>query len=145
MAKKLLYPQHYNPQSYYYNPKIEVRKSPVHGMGVFAKKAIKKNEVLEEDHFILVKGDWQKLPKLVKEYIFGWTKDLPDSKSKAAVVFGTGALYNSSPKPNATWETNVKKGRFIFYATKDIKAGQEIFIDYGPEYWESRDMDHSKH
>jgi SET domain-containing protein len=138
MARKLFYPDGYNPKVYYRNPKLEVRKSNLHGVGVFAKKSIKENEVLEEDPFIFIKGDWHKLPRLVQEYIFGWTKDMEDKDSRAALVFGTGAIYNSSPNPNADWLTSVKRNRFIYYAYKDIKAGQEIFIDYGPEYWESR-------
>jgi len=145
MALKLIYPKNHSPQAYYYNPKIEVRRSAIHGMGVFAKKNIKKHEVLEEDHFIIIKGKWDNIPRQIQEYIFGWTKHLPDKKSKAALVFGSGAIYNSSPKPNASWLTSVKKGRFIYYATKDIKKGQEILIDYGDEYWESRDVKHSTH
>ena len=137
MPRKLIYPKDYNPKSYYHNPKIEVLKSTVHGVGVFAKKAIKKNEVLEENYYIILKGDWHKLPSLMQEYIYGWTKDLYDNKSKAALVFGNGALYNSSLKPNADWQTNVDRNRFIFYAIKDMKAGEEIMIDYGNEYWES--------
>ena len=105
---------------------------------MFAVKAIKENEILEENPFILVKGDWHKLPRLLQEYVFGWTKDMDDAKSKAAIVFGSGPLYNSSPNPNADWLTSVKRNRFIYYAYKNIKAGEEIFIDYGPEYWESR-------
>jgi len=137
MTRKFIYPKGNNPKSYYHSPKIEVRKSTVHGVGVFAVKAIKKNEVLEEDYYIILKGDWHKLPNLMQEYIFGWTKDLPDSKSKAALVFGNGALYNSSPNPNADWQTNINRDRFIYYATQNIKAGEEIMVDYGDEYWES--------
>jgi SET domain-containing protein len=141
---KLIYPEGYNKNIYYRNPKIEVRNSKLHGVGVFAKKTIKKNEVLEEDPFILLKGDWHKLPRLLQEYIFGWTKDMPDYKSKAALVFGTGAIYNSSPKPNAEWLTETRKKRFVYYATKNIKAGEEIMIDYGPEYWDSRTKKYKK-
>jgi len=142
---KLIYPEGYNKNIYYRNPKIEVKDSRTHGVGVFAKKSIKKNEVLEEDHFIILKGDWHKLPRLMQEYIFGWTKDMPDYKSKAALVFGTGAIYNSSSKPNAEWLTETRKKRFIYYATKNIKAGEEILIDYGEEYWESRDKKYEDH
>ena len=36
------------------NPKIEVKKSNVHGYGVFAKEDIKQGEILEECHFISI-------------------------------------------------------------------------------------------
>ena len=35
------------------NKKIEVRKSPIHGYGVFATEDILPREILEECHFIL--------------------------------------------------------------------------------------------
>jgi SET domain-containing protein len=144
MARKLFYPNGYDKNVYYRNPKIEIRNSKIHGVGMFATKAIKKNEVLEEDPFIILKGDWHKIPRLLQEYIFGWTKDMDDAKSKAALVFGTGAIYNSSPKPNADWLTDARKKRFVYYAYENIKAGEEIMIDYGPEYWESRKKKYKK-
>ena len=36
----------------YKNNKLEVRESPIHGYGVFAKEDIKKGELLEECHYI---------------------------------------------------------------------------------------------
>jgi len=144
MARKLFYPNGYDKNVYYRNPKIEVRNSKIHGVGMFATKTIKKNEVLEEDPFIILKGNWHKIPRLLQEYIFGWTKDMDDAKSKAALVFGTGAIYNSSPKPNADWLTDARKKRFVYYAYENIKAGEEIMIDYGPEYWESRKKKYKK-
>lgn len=145
MAGKLKYPDGYDSRRYYVNPKIEVRKSKIHGVGVYAKKGIKKNEVLEECHYIILKdAQWDKVPRPLWEYIFSWTNELPDSKAKAAVVFGSGALYNSSSKPNADWETSVKKNRFIFFATRDIKAGEEILVDYGDDYWDTRNIKYKK-
>jgi hypothetical protein len=94
MSKKLKYPKDHDPKFYYVNPKIGAKKSKIHGMGVYAKKKIEKNEVLEECHFIILKTEWDKLPKPLWEYIFGWTKEMPDEKSKAALVFGMGAVYN---------------------------------------------------
>ena len=38
------------------NPKIEVRKSSIHGYGVFANADIEIGEILEECHFISVPG-----------------------------------------------------------------------------------------
>ena len=40
----------------YHNPKLEVRKSPLQGYGVFAKEDIKKGELLEECHYRVVEG-----------------------------------------------------------------------------------------
>ena len=40
----------------YTNKKIEVRKSPIQGYGVFAKEEIKAGEILEECHYIKIKS-----------------------------------------------------------------------------------------
>jgi len=141
---KLKYPKKHNPKSYYINPKIEARASKLHGVGVYAKKDIKKHEVLEECHFVLLKTDWKSAPKPLWEYIFAWTKELPDSRSKAALVFGLGAVYNSSNKNNADWKTDKKRNRFVYYAIKKIKKGSEILIDYGSEYWDTREIKYKK-
>ena len=44
----------------FFNPKIELRKSTIHGWGVFAKEDIEANEILEEDPFLklpIAKGE----------------------------------------------------------------------------------------
>lgn len=141
MSIKLRYPDGYDSKRYYTNPKIEVRKSKIHGVGVYARKSIAKHEVLEECHYIILKNaQWDKVPKPLWEYVFSWTNEMADNKARAAVVFGSGALYNSSKKPNADWETSVKKNRFIFFATRKIKKGDEILVDYGEDYWDTRDL-----
>jgi SET domain-containing protein len=49
-------------------------------------------------------------------------------------------VYNHSFSPNAEWEIYEKDGRFVrFFALKDIKKGEEIFHDYGEEYWDTRE------
>ena len=125
---------------YIHNPKIEVRRSKLHGLGVFANANIKKGEILEECHFILDKTPFHKIKNPLQAYIFAWGNKDPDNKSKSAIVFGYGCIYNSSENNNATWETDKRKNKFIFYAVKNIKKGEEITTNYGNDYWESRNM-----
>lgn len=51
----------------------------------------------------------------------------------SAVVLGYGMLFNHSYEPNATYEINFDKHTFDYYAYKDIKAGEEILINYNGE------------
>ena len=49
-------------------------------------------------------------------------------------------IYNHSDTPNAEWTIDDDNENYItFFATKDIKAGEEILHDYGTPYWDSRD------
>ena len=43
---------------------------------------------------------------------------------------------------NAKWEVDETDNRFLrFYADRDITAGEELFHDYGEEYWTTRAED----
>jgi len=49
-------------------------------------------------------------------------------------------IYNHSDAPNAEWTIDDDNENYItFFATKNIKAGEEILHDYGTLYWNSRD------
>jgi SET domain-containing protein len=39
-------------------------------------------------------------------------------------------LFNHSYKPNALFKINFKKQTVDFYAHKNIKSGEEIFVNY---------------
>ena len=112
------------------NPKIKVRKSSIHGYGVFAKEDIKKGEILEECHFISLPTQFYFTIKTwpIYRYIFYYPKDPPTEEF--ALPFGNGCIYNSSSTPNADWNTDVVRRLFIFLAIKDIKKGEEICTNY---------------
>ena len=116
------------------NPKIEVRKSSIHGYGVFANADIEIGEILEECHFISIGGtslreeDKAFLSKNdLGKYMFRFPRN---TMQEIAWVLGIGSIYNSSPKPNANWETNEKRRLFIFKSIKNIQKGEEILINY---------------
>jgi len=117
----------------YHNIKLEVRKSTIHGYGVFAKDDIKKDELLEECFYMVQPG----ISQIYNEdYIYSWPKY---GKSKyMTVVLGYGSMYNSSKKQNdnnAHYETDEENHIFVFRAIKDIKKDSEILIWYGPDWW----------
>ena len=106
------------------NPKIEVGKSSIHGYGVFANADIKIGETLEECHFISIPGfslskeDKAFLSKNdLGKYMFRFPRN---TMQEIAWVLGVGSIYNSSPKPNADWETNEKRRLVIFRSIKNI-------------------------
>ena len=121
--------------------KLEVKTStiPNGGFGVFAIDDIKVGEILEECRYLA----YSKAYSLFEDYRF-W---LSPKKNKYAIVLGTGSIYNSSEeKQNAWWvgpssSEKFKYGAititrkyldsFTFFATKDIKKGDEIFTYYG--------------
>lgn len=111
--------------------KLIVKKSKIHGYGVFAGKDIRKGEKIEECYFILSKFEDEK--DALMDFIF-------DVNGRTGVVLGYGSLYNHSEDPNADYTFNRKRKIATFVAIKSIKKGEEIFVSYGDEWFSSRDM-----
>jgi len=109
--------------------KIYVKKSKLHGYGVFADKNIKKGEKIEECYMLLTRGGDKKL----EDFYF-------DVKGKNAMLTGFGCIYNHSDSPNADYTFNVKKRLFSFKAQKAIRKGEEIFVSYGDDWFSSRGL-----
>ncbi|MHB1948413.1 MAG: SET domain-containing protein-lysine N-methyltransferase [Gammaproteobacteria bacterium] len=107
--------------------KLAVRKSPIHGYGVFAEKDIRKGEKIEECYFIL--SDCE--DDIIMDFIF-------DAGGRSALLLGYGSLYNHSENPNADYIINRKTRIATFTAAEAIKKGQEIFVSYGDEWFSSR-------
>ena len=118
----------------YTSNKIEVRKSTIHGYGVFAKEDIKKGELLEECH--IAKGTTEKAYG-IDRIKYTWPKNggsLPTDKAfPYAIALGYGSIYNSSisaEQTTADWETDIDNELIIFTAINDIKKDEEILIYY---------------
>jgi len=116
------------------NKKIEVRKSPIHGYGVFATEDISAGEVLEECHFIL----FPQIKKITKDdplcaYGFAWPHQTPATlhlNTQLAIPFGTGCIYNSAEKNNAEFINDLDRKLIVFLSTRLIRKDEEICTDY---------------
>lgn len=109
------------------SPKIVVKKSKLHGYGVFAEKKIKKGEVIEECYILVSRGGDKKL----EDYYF-------DANGRYALLTGYGVIYNHAEDPNADYHINVKRRLATIKADRDIKKDEEIFLSYGEEWFSSR-------
>jgi uncharacterized protein len=94
--------------------------------GVFATCDIKKGELIHEapvlpypneEHVFIEKT-------LLADYAFEY------GKNHSAILLGYGMLFNHSYTPNATYDISFADHTFKFYAYTDIKAGEEILINY---------------
>jgi SET domain-containing protein len=115
--------------------KIRVGDSLIHGQGVFAQVDIKAGEVIERCPYLVIDDDDLAEENRLNDYLF----TSPDAATDYLVIMGYGMMYNHSSDANAEWEID-DDNRFVrFSATKDIAAGDEIFQDYGEEYWKTRE------
>jgi SET domain-containing protein len=106
---------------------IEIRWIGKKGRGIFARTNIQKSTVIERAPVVVFpvqeifgsSGDSK-----LSEYVFEW------ENGQVAIALGYGSLYNHSHRPNADFYS---EGRLtqIFWAIRDIAAGEEITIFYG--------------
>jgi SET domain-containing protein len=106
--------------------KLEVRKSDIHGYGVFTNELIHKGELLEECHYIEASSQ-----KEMKRYMFNFPKGT--KPKKFVIPLGFGSIYNTSnskDENNIDWITDLDNDILVFSATKEIKANEELLSWY---------------
>lgn len=112
---------------------IEVRASKLTNgelnRGVFATQDIPKGQLLHEAPVIPYPNEeHEHIEKtLLGDYAFEF------GINHSAFVLGYGMLFNHSYTPNCTYELNFDNLTIDFYAYTDIKAGEEILINYNGE------------
>lgn len=115
---------------------IVVKKSAIEGYGVFALKDIKPKEIIEECYTLFFST--KNKPTQLADYLFGV------EEKWSVLSLGYGSIYNHSDKPNADYYPIPEKNLMVFSATRLIKAGDEIFISYGEDWFSSRDTSPKK-
>lgn len=105
---------------------IEIRQCPGKGLGVFALRPFREDEVIERVPVIVVPeaevgdiGGWTGLAG----YCFHW------GPGKVALALGYGSLYNHSTRPNARYDDTGRRTK-VFTAIRDIEKGEEITVSY---------------
>ncbi|OWA37691.1 SET domain-containing protein-lysine N-methyltransferase [Saccharibacillus sp. O16] len=112
---------------------IEIKHSTLSGgeftRGVFATRDIAKGELIHEAPVVAYENEeHEHIEKtILADYVFQY------GANHTAILLGYGSLFNHSYTPNATYEISFEKHTFDFYAYTDIKAGEEILINYNGE------------
>jgi SET domain-containing protein len=108
---------------------IEVRRSGIHGRGVFATQRIPKGKrIIEYKGQRIADADAPDDDGSSHTFNFG----LSNGKVIDPVVGGNDARWiNHSCEPNC--EALEERGRIFIYAKRTIKPGEELFYDYSLE------------
>ncbi len=109
-----------------------VKSSPIHGWGVFAESDIAPGDIIEECHVLFLE---QRDPAL-DYYLFG-VRNLA-KEVIPCLVLGYGSIYNHAFPPNATYSFDEEKKVMRFTARMPIRCGEEIFTNYGDDWFCSR-------
>lgn len=97
-----------------------------YGRGIFATRDINKDELIEASPVVISpEKEWKYMKKTILfYYCFYW------GENDTAIALGYGSLFNHSYSPNVTFENNEENSTIDFYALCDIKAGEELTINY---------------
>ena len=108
-------------------PFLYIQRTSKRGRGVFTAQKIPAGSHIETcPVLILSKKDTAKIHKTkLHDYYFLW-----GNKGKSAIALGFGSIYNHATKSNADYSMDKKNKSIDIFALKDIKAGQEITINY---------------
>jgi hypothetical protein len=112
---------------------IEVKTSPISkgefNRGVFATVDIPKGTLFHEAPVVPYPNEEHvHIEKTaIADYVYEY------GINHSAIILGYGMLFNHSYTPNATYDISFEKHTFDFYAYTDIKAGEEILINYNGE------------
>ncbi|KAB7666312.1 SET domain-containing protein [Bacillus sp. B1-b2] len=112
---------------------IEIKNSSISdgefNRGVFATCDIKKGTLFHEAPVVPYPNEQHKYIEktVLEDYVYEY------GINHSAIVLGYGMLFNHSYEPNAIYEISFEKHTFDYFAHKDIKAGEEITINYNGE------------
>jgi hypothetical protein len=104
-----------------------------HGRGVFATRRFARGDLVETCPTVEVPdGD---VSGLLRDYVFTSVKE-----GGVVLALGYGMLYNHSADPNLEYEQE-DPSSITFFALHAVRPGDELTIDYGEEWWETRGVE----
>lgn len=110
------------------------------GHGVFATKHIPANTTLEECHHLRIRE--QNCSGIIDDYVYGLetNHDDPEEASEYySLPLGWGCIFNHADKHNTEYWHDTERDLIVFYTIKDVSAGEQLFINYGKDWWETRE------
>jgi SET domain-containing protein len=105
-----------------------------HGRGVFATRGFAKGDRVEVCPTLeLPDAD---VTGELSDYVYQSNED----DDTVLLLFGFGMLYNHSSRPNLEYVQS-SANTMTFLATRKIKPGDELTIDYGDHWWDERGLE----
>lgn len=114
------------------HPGLYIDYSKEKGRGIFTSKLIAANTVVEISPVIVMTGEERQLldKTLLHDYIFEWGY----LKDKCCMALGYVAVYNHSPHSNCEYEMDFEKAVIQVKTVREIKAGEELFVNYNGDW-----------
>ena len=127
--------------TYYQPTKIKPKFSKYEGLGlgVIATENIEKGELIERCPLVpLARRERYQNDEQILKYVYCDPQIDPSTNLhgfQPYLVLGYGMLYNHQSQNNSNWEFDFLNYIGDVRANKNIKKGDEIFVNYGEDYF----------
>ena len=126
----------------FFTPHLRVKEAGNKGLGVFADIDIPSGKPIEFCHSIVMehRNKYQHDPEF-RRYSYWANCECEECKkhgSQAVLPLGNGCIYNSAETrelSNCAYKVIPNQRLVLFFAVKDIKAGEEILTWWGEGYY----------
>lgn len=119
-------------------PSLYIDDSNEKGRGVFTKEFIPANTIVEISPVIVMSAEERKLldQTLLHDYIFEWGEE----SKQCCLALGYVAVYNHSYQSNCEYEMDFKNAVIKIRTVRNIKEGEELFINYNGDWNSSKKL-----
>ena len=113
----------------YLSPKTRIARSPIHGRGLFASKAVRKGEIVAiKGGHVLDRRTLRRVRRRIAESYVQIDDEFYIGAVTGREVRGNKMFLNHSCEPNVGI-----RGQITFIALRGIKAGEELTYDWAME------------
>lgn len=99
------------------------------GRGVFTQRTLYIGDVVEQAPVIPIETPPNTIGKEVHQIMFAWDVH-STTEPNLVIALGYGSLYNHDNPANMCYEADTTNMVMKFIAARDIKAGEELTINY---------------
>ena len=116
----------------YLLPWLYIKKTKKRGRGVYTKQDIPADTLVELAPVIVMSAAEREMidQTLLHDYIFEWGED----RQQCCMALGWIPVYNHAVPSNCIYEMNYKEQLIYVLTVRDIKAGEELFINYNGDF-----------
>ncbi len=109
------------------------------GYGVFATEYIPADTTLEECYYLRIRKE--DCLGIINDYVFGIESEHDDSEDSEyySLIFGLGSIFNHADEHNTEYWHDTERDLIVFHTIKDVSAGEQLFVNYGKAWWETRE------
>jgi SET domain-containing protein len=117
--------------------RLVVRKAGDLGLGIFAVENIESGIFVEIAPVIKCSTNAVSLDPEVFKYVIAWNEGL-------AIALGWTMFYNHSDNNNCEFSINVHDGLLAIMTVREILKGEQMTVNYGPDWFSSRGIEKAK-